>query len=86
MHVAAGLGQLEILKALADKGADLNLADYRGDSPIFWAERQGHEEIIKYLLAQGVQTNQQNKARLILSFLIINPSCRYHKYFIALYI
>ena len=61
IHVAAGLGQLDILKMLAAKGGNLGMVDYRGDSAIYWAARQGHEEIIRYLLSQGVHLNQQNK-------------------------
>ncbi len=71
VHVAAGLGQLDILKALAAKGADLNLTDYRGDSPIFWAARQGHEDIIQYLVSQGAQINQQNKVKFASLFTLI---------------
>ena len=61
IHVAAGLGQLDILKMLAAKGGNLGMVDYRGDSAIYWAARQGHEDIIRYLLSQGVHLNQQNK-------------------------
>lgn len=61
IHVAAGLGQLDILKMLAAKGGNLGMVDHRGDSAIYWAARQGHEDLIRYLLAQGVHLNQQNK-------------------------
>ena len=37
------------------------MVDLRGDSAIYWSARQGHEDIIKYLLSQGVHLNQQNK-------------------------
>ena len=58
IHVAAGLGQLDILKMLAAKGGNLGMVDYRGDSAIYWAARQGHEDIIRYLLSQGVHLNR----------------------------
>ncbi len=61
VHIAAGLGQLEILKILASKGGNLGIVDQRGDSAIYWAARQGHPEIIQYLVSQGVHINQQNK-------------------------
>ena len=63
IHVAAGLGQLEILKVLALKGGNLGIVDDRGDSAVYWAARQGHEDVIQYLVAQGVHVNQQNKVR-----------------------
>ena len=59
--MAAGLGQIDILKMLAAKGGNLGMVDLRGDSAIYWSARQGHEDIIKYLLSQGVHLNQQNK-------------------------
>ena len=52
IHVAAGLGQIDILKMLAAKGGNLGMVDLRGDSAIYWSARQGHEDIIKYLLSQ----------------------------------
>ena len=55
------MGQLDILKMLAAKGGNLGMVDHRGDSAIYWAARQGHEDIIRYLLSQGVHLNQQNK-------------------------
>ena len=67
IHVAAGLGQLDILKMLAAKGGNLGMVDHRGDSAIYWAARQGHEDLIRYLLAQGVHLNQQNKVGSMMS-------------------
>ena len=61
MTTISGLGQLDILKMLAAKGGNLGMVDHRGDSAIYWAARQGHEDIIRYLLSQGVHLNQQNK-------------------------
>ena len=46
---------------LAAKGGNLGMVDHRGDSAIYWAARQGHEDLIRYLLSQGVHLNQQNK-------------------------
>jgi len=63
VHVAAGLGQLDILKALASKGIPLGVTDYRGDNAVYWAARQGHEDVIQFLVSQGVSVNLQNKVR-----------------------
>ena len=70
MTSISGLGQLDILKMLAAKGGNLGMVDHRGDSAIYWAARQGHEDIIRYLLSQGVHLNQQNKV----IFLFISKS------------
>ena len=63
IHVAAGLGQLDILKVLATKGGNLGLVDNRGDSAIYWAARQGHTDVIQHLVSQGVHVNMQNKVK-----------------------
>nr|AYV89281.1 death-associated kinase 1 isoform X2 [Tetranychus evansi] len=62
VHVAAGLGQLEILKLLIKKGADFTLVDNHGDSAIYWAARQGHTQIIRYLYEKGLNVDSKNKA------------------------
>ena len=68
MTSTSGLGQLDILKMLAAKGGNLGMVDHRGDSAIYWAARQGHEDIIRYLLSQGVHLNQQNKVHIFSLF------------------
>ncbi|KAG1714864.1 Death-associated protein kinase 1 [Nymphon striatum] len=62
VHIAAGVGHLDILKFLQSKGADINLLDNNGDSTICWAARQGHSHIIKYLVSEDVSVHTRNKA------------------------
>ncbi|XP_074599788.1 death-associated protein kinase 1-like isoform X2 [Brevipalpus obovatus] len=62
LHIAAGLGQFEILKFLVEKGADIKSLDSHGDSTIYWAARQGHSQIIRYLYEKGVDVDLKNKA------------------------
>ncbi|XP_076304904.1 death-associated protein kinase 1-like isoform X2 [Tachypleus tridentatus] len=62
VHIAAGLGHLEILRFLHSKGAELECLDTHGDNAITWAAREGHIQVIKYLLEQGVVVDTQNKA------------------------
>ncbi|GAB6027724.1 hypothetical protein CHUAL_001959 [Chamberlinius hualienensis] len=61
VHVAAGLGHLEILKYLQSMGADLEKLDNHGDSPMYWAARQGHVNIIKYLKEESLVNSDRNK-------------------------
>ena len=61
VHIAAGLGRLEMLTVLAAHGANLGQVDQQGDSAVYWAARQGHTQAIQYLVEQGVHVNQQNK-------------------------
>ncbi|KAL3185624.1 hypothetical protein MRX96_028533 [Rhipicephalus microplus] len=62
VHIAAGLAQLQILKLLHSKGANLKLSDSHGDSAMYWAARQGHTDIIQYLWENGVSVDCQNKS------------------------
>ena len=61
VHIAAGLGRLDMLRVLRGHGADLTALDLQGDNAIYWAARQGHSGVIEYLVDQGVKVDQQNK-------------------------
>ena len=52
------------LQVLAKKGGNLGMVDNRGDSAVYWAARQGHQDVVQYLISQGVHVNQQNKVPL----------------------
>ncbi|GIY12900.1 death-associated protein kinase 1 [Caerostris extrusa] len=63
VHIAAGLGHLNVVKFLHSKKANIRALDSHGDSAIYWAARQGHEQIIRYLYEEGVSVDIQNKAK-----------------------
>lgn len=54
MHVAAGAGQFDVVHYLHMKGAALDAPDRRGDTPLFWAARNGQTNILDYI------TNEEN--------------------------
>ncbi|CAM1295422.1 DAPK1 (predicted) [Pycnogonum litorale] len=62
VHIAAGLGQLEILKYIQTKGANIHLLDNNGDSAMCWAARQGHSSVINFLVSEDVVVHMHNKA------------------------
>ena len=66
VHIAAGLGRLEMLKVLLSHGANLGALDSAGDSGVSWAARQGHSAVLQFLVEQGVHVNQQNKVTIII--------------------
>lgn len=49
--------------AAALAGAELEAMDTRGETPIFWAARQGNAEAVKLLAASGAMIAAQNKVR-----------------------
>ena len=50
---AAGFGHLEIVRLLLDHGADINLQDDQGFTPLSWAAYNGQEEVCLLLLERG---------------------------------
>ncbi|XP_054159221.1 death-associated protein kinase 1-like isoform X2 [Oppia nitens] len=61
LHYCSGLGYLDILKFLHQKGADINVTDDRGDSIVHWCARQNHPSIIRYFYDTIANINQFNK-------------------------
>jgi glutaminase len=51
---AASEGDVEGIRRLVVRGADLNAADYDGRTPIHLAASEGQAEVIAYLVSQGV--------------------------------
>ena len=70
VHIAAGLGRLEMLKVLLSHGANLGAVDSAGDSGVSWAARQGHSAVLQFLVEQGVHVNQQNKVITVILLLL----------------
>lgn len=62
VHVASGMGQLDVLKFLHFKGADLHRLDENGESGVHWAARQGHGDVIEFLYQHDASVNTPNKA------------------------
>eukprot|EP00897_Mesotaenium_endlicherianum_P005923 jgi/Mesen1/5359/ME000267S04506 len=53
LHLAASEGQLESVRLLLDRGADANLKDRWGNTPLADARRSGYEEVAALLQARG---------------------------------
>ncbi|MHC4592876.1 MAG: ankyrin repeat domain-containing protein, partial [Planctomycetota bacterium] len=69
LHAAAKAGILASIRHLLKKGADANSYDPEGYTPLFPAAREGHEEVVKLLLAHGADPNtpglQDNQSPLL---------------------
>lgn len=53
IHFAADYGQHAVIDYLISKGADVNLPDKHGITPLLAAIYEGHTECVKLLLAKG---------------------------------
>ncbi|KAF7554514.1 hypothetical protein G7Z17_g2840 [Cylindrodendrum hubeiense] len=56
IHLAVNAGSLSCVRALDDFGADLEVQDPNGATPLILAIRQDEEEIFRHLLDAGVDT------------------------------
>lgn len=57
LHYAAGGGCLEVVKLLAEEGADINTARYERWTALHSAALSGHLEIVRFLLENGANPN-----------------------------
>ncbi|KAF1328562.1 Serine/threonine protein kinase, partial [Globisporangium splendens] len=55
--IAAGWGQLDLLKLLLENGVEVNLADSKGLRPLHVAARNGHVEVLSKLLENNANVD-----------------------------
>lgn len=55
---AANSGNLEVVKALVDKGVVLNQKNKSGRTPIWVAAEKGHLDVVRYLVDKGADPNE----------------------------
>lgn len=64
LHVACSFGNLELVTALVEMGADINVrSGVFGGSAINEAASKGHRSIVQYLLEQGAQLDTSDPER-----------------------
>jgi len=67
--VASLNGYTEIVKLLADNGAELDLKSSDGSSALIFASQNGNAEIVKVLLERGADPNlKDNKDKTALDY------------------
>jgi cytohesin len=57
IHGAVGGGDVEAVKECLAAGADVNVKDKRGFTPLHWASISGHKEAVELLIDNGADVN-----------------------------
>ena len=60
MIAACWLGRVSILQALIDRGADVNLATKRGETPLWWTADSGQTQACELLIKSGAEVNKKD--------------------------
>lgn len=60
LHIAAGWGNLDMIKYLIEKKAQVNKKNSQGETPLHGAARNGRLEVVKYLIANGANMDIQD--------------------------
>ncbi len=60
LHKACFKGNIEAVKQFLADGADVNVKDKGGFTPLQWATIEGHKEIAELLIDNGADVNAKN--------------------------
>jgi hypothetical protein len=61
LHIAAGRGDLQAVKILVDAGLDINLRGDLGNTPLHYARKRAHQEVIRFLINHGALPQLENE-------------------------
>jgi len=53
LHTAAIAGKVESAEVLLDNGADVNATDNKGNTPLHWANKEGHKDVAELISYYG---------------------------------
>lgn len=60
IHVAAYFGILFLTSHLLQKGVNVNAADLNGRTPLYWATKNEHKEMVRFLVASRADVDTRN--------------------------
>ena len=60
-ELMASNGDIESVRALLDKGADVNAKDNRGMTALMRAARNGEFDIVRVLIGRGARINEEDE-------------------------
>ena len=72
LHLAVYFGLDDIVRYLVEAGAELDVKDGEGRTPLSWAVELGRSSIAKYLLNHGADANMPERLQNTLGWAIVN--------------
>jgi len=61
LHQATAIGDIEQVKSLLAKNANVNLRDNNGQTPLHYAAGAGHRHVVEFLITRGADVNAMDK-------------------------
>ncbi|KAJ7542520.1 hypothetical protein O6H91_10G109700 [Diphasiastrum complanatum] len=58
--MAAANGNFEIVQYLISAGADVNISNSEGNTPLHWAALNGHVQVVQELISRGANVSALN--------------------------
>jgi len=61
LHMAVAAGNMSLTTLFIAKGADVNVRNESGATPLHEAARRGYKEIVEFLIEKGAQINAKDE-------------------------
>jgi len=61
LHIAAGRGNLQTVRLLVEAGIDVNCLGDLGNTPLHYARKGNHQQIVEFLINQGARPELINE-------------------------
>ena len=70
LHYASSAGHLEMVRWLLDNGADMEIAEFRGRSPLFEAAFWGRGDVLELLLSRGAAVDAADQRGMTALYIV----------------
>jgi len=61
LHLAAGMGQVDVARMLVERGADMSAQDEHGRTPLHLAASRGRVDVARMLVERGADVSAQDE-------------------------
>lgn len=71
LHIASLAGQEEVVRLLVNHSASVNVQSQNGFTPLYMAAQENHDNVVKYLLANGANQSLSTEVNYIVLDLVL---------------